>query len=352
MLARPNNRYRILIPRFFALSLCAVTTLSFAQGGFPTTVETVQVNASTMQSTVKAVGTLLAEASAELRAEVPGQVLEIHFSEGQRVRKGDELFSIEATVLRAEVNEARANAERSKAAFTRARELYAKKLVSANDYDTAEANMNVDVARLLSSEAKLYKTVIRAPFDGFVGLREINIGDYATVGQAVVDVVQLDPLRVEFSVPETLFPKIKAGLPIKVSADAYPGETFGGTITAVSPRIDVAGHSVAVRASLPNPSLKLRPGFFVRVDVTLAEKPDALLIPEEAIWPVGQDKTVYLVVDGKAVQRVVRIGERLPGKVEILSGLEAGDTVVTAGQMKLFDGADVQSKGAASAASN
>jgi membrane fusion protein (multidrug efflux system) len=303
-----------------------------------------------MQSSVRAVGTLLAEASAVLRAEIPGQILEVHFAEGQPVRKGAKLFSIEATVLEAEVNEARANAERSTSAFERASEMYTKKLISANDYDTAQANMNVDIARLLSSQAKLSKTVIRAPFDGFVGLREINIGDYATVGQAVVDVVQLDPLRVEFSVPETLLPKISAGQPVSVSVDAYPDETFDGIITAVSPRIDVAGHSVAARASLPNPSLKLRPGFFVRVNVTLTEKSDALLIPEEAIWPIGQDKTVYVVIDGKAHQRKVTLGERLPGQVEILSGVAVGEFVVTAGQMKLYEGAAVQMQEPASAA--
>jgi membrane fusion protein, multidrug efflux system len=340
------------IPRLIVFSLCAATTLAAAQGNFPTTVETAEVVTSTMQASVRAVGTLLAEASAVLRAEVPGQVLAIHFDEGQLVRKGDRLFSIEATVLEAEVNEAQANAERSTAAFERAREMYSKKLISANDYDTAEANRNVDVARLLSSRAKLAKTVIRAPFDGFVGLREINVGDYATVGQALVNVVQLDPLRVEFSVPETLMPKLAAGLPVSVNTDAYPDESFGGTITAVAPQIDVAGHSVAARASLPNAALKLRPGFFVRVSVTLAEKTDALMVPEEAIWPVGQDKTVYVVVDGKAQQRKVVLGERLPGQVEILSGLEAGETIVTAGQMKLHEGAAVQAKGSASAAQN
>jgi membrane fusion protein (multidrug efflux system) len=340
----------MLIPRILFPSLCLATSLAAAQGSFPTSVETIDVSTSTLQSSVKAVGNLLAEASAELRAEVPGQVLSVHFSEGQQVKKGAELFSIEATVLEAEVNEANANAERSTAAFERAREMYSKKLISANDYDTAQANMNVDVARLLSSRAKLHKTIIRAPFDGYVGLRHINIGDYATVGQAMVDVVQLDPLRVEFSVPETLLPKLAAGQSIEMASDAYPGETFSGTITAISPRIGVEGHSVAVRASLPNGALKLRPGFFVRVNVTLAEKTNAMLVPEEAIWPLGQQKTVYVVVDGKAQQRTVSIGERLPGQVEILSGLKVGETIVTAGQMKLYDGAAVQPKAAASSA--
>ena len=163
------------IVRILILLLCAAAPAAFAQGGFPTAVETIEVSTSPMQSSVRAVGTLIAEAAAVLRAEVPGQVLEVHFAEGQRVRKGDKLFSIEATVLEAEVNEAKANAERSTAAFERAQEMYSKKLISANDYDAAQANMNVDVARLLSSRAKLSKTIIRAPFDGYVGLRQFEL---------------------------------------------------------------------------------------------------------------------------------------------------------------------------------
>lgn len=320
---------------------------AFGQGGgwgnATITVETAEVVASELESSVKAVGTLTAEASATLRAEVPGQILAVHFQEGQPLEQGAPLYSIEATVLEAEVNEARANRNRSEAALERAQELFGKQLISGTDYDAARANYDVDVARLRSSQARLSKTVIRAPFDGFVGLRRINIGDYATVGQELVDVVRLDPLRVEFSVPETLLPKVRPGLPIHVYVDAYPGETFPGEITAVAPKSDVQGHSIEVRASLPNEGLKLRPGLFVRIDVSLGTKPNAILIPEQAIWPIGQNKTVYVIEDGKAHQRIVTIGERQPGAVEIVDGLEAGEIIVTAGQMKLYEGASVKS---------
>ena len=264
----------------------------------------------------------------------------------------DPLFAFEATVLEAQVNEARANAARSEAALKRAEELYRKKLISADDYDTARANYDVDAARLRSSRAVLSKMVIRAPFDGFAGIRRINVGDYATVGQELVDVVKLDPLRVNFSLPEILLAKVRPGLRVAVTTDAYPEDSFTGTITAIAPRADVAGHSIEVRANLPNPELRLRPGLFVRVNVSLGGREDAIVIPEEAIWPVGQDKTVFVVVDGKAVQRIVRIGTRQPGVVEILSGLEEGEVVVTAGQMKLHDGAAVQPVGGSSAATN
>ena len=325
------------------LVLMAISPALAQQGGGRTiTVELAEVTASELASSVRAVGTLEAEASATLRAEVAGQILAVHFEEGQPVEKGARLYSIEATVLQAVVNEARANADRSEAALRRAEELFAKQLISGTDYDAARANYNVDVARLRSSEARLSKTVIRAPFDGFVGLRRINIGDYATIGQELVDMVQLDPLRVAFSVPETLLPKVQPGQPVSIFVDAYPDETFSGEIIAVAPKTEVAGHSLEIRARLPNPDLKLRPGLFVRIEVSLGTKSEAVVIPEQAIWPLGQNKIVYVVEDGKAYQRAVRIGERKPGAVEITHGLSAGEIIVTAGQMKLFDGASVQ----------
>lgn len=323
------------------------SSLVLAQGGPPggpkITVETVEATTTTLRSTHRAVGTLLADASAELRAEVPGQVLALHFEEGQQVNKGDRLISIEATVLQAEVNEARANAERSQAEFKRAKELYAKHLISAADYDAAAANHNVDEARLHSSRSRLSKTEIRAPFSGYTGLRRINVGDYATTGQSLIDIVRLNPMRVDFSVPETMLPEIKVGQPIQVFVDAYRDESFDGKIIAISPKIDVQGHNIQVRGSVDNTELKLRPGLFARVQIELDRKENAIVIPEEAIWPVGQDKTVFVVVDGKAKQKVVDIGERDSGAVEILSGIESGDEVVTAGQLKLFDGAAVES---------
>jgi membrane fusion protein (multidrug efflux system) len=278
-----------------------------------------------------------------LRAEVPGQILAVHFREGEPLAKGAKLYSIEATVLEAEVNEARANVSRSEAALKRAEELQSKQLISGTDYDSARANYDVDVARLRSSRARLEKTVIRAPFDGFVGLRRINVGDYATVGQELIDVVQLDPLRVDFSVPEILLPNVRSGLSVQVTVDAYPDEVFTGKVIAISPSTDVQGHSLEVRASLPNDALKLRPGLFVNISISLGEKPDAIVIPEGAIWPVGQEKTVFVVADGKAQQRVVVLGERQPGLVEIAEGLSPGEVIVTAGQMKLHDGIKVRS---------
>lgn len=333
------------LARNLVIPLIAVSTAAMSQGGPPggrqITVESTVVQPQQLRTSVHAVGTVLADASARLRAEEPGQIVQLHFDDGQQVVKGDPLFSIEATVLEAEVNEARAVVEQSEAAYNRAKELIENRLISASDFDTARANYNVAVARLMSSETRLSKTVVRAPFDGTVGLRMINVGDYATVGQELVDVVRLDPLRLDFNVPETLLAHVKPRQKIDVSVGPYPGELFEGVITAIAPAIDVAGHSVAIRARLPNPELKLRPGLFAQVSVTMNVNPDALLVPEQAIWPIGQDKTIFVVVDGKAAQRTVEIGARQNSQVEVVSGLSAGDEVVTAGQLKIFDGAPV-----------
>ncbi len=319
---------------------------ALAQGGPPggraTTVESIVVEGSPLRSSVDAVGSILADASALLRAEVPGQVVGLHFRDGQAVATGDRLFSIEATVLEAENNEARANVEQREAAYNRAKELIDDSLISATDFDTARADYNVAVARKLSSDARLSKTVVRAPFDGFAGLRRINIGDYATIGQELVDIVRLDPLRVEFTVPETQLAKLREGQEVEVTVGAFPDEVFVGTVSAVAPLIDVAARSVTLRAELPNPGFRLRPGLFAKVSITLDTRPDALMVPEQAIWPIGNDKTVFVVEEGVARQRVVRLGEREPGRVEIVEGLNAGEELVTAGQMKIFDGAKVR----------
>ncbi len=327
--------------------LLFLPALALAQGGPPggrqVTVESMVVATTRLESTVDAVGTILADASAMLRTEVPGQVIERHFEDGQQVLKGDPLFSIEATVLEAEANEARANVDQSDAAYKRAQELVKDQLVSATEFDTARANYNVSIARLHSAESRLSKTVIRAPFDGFIGLRRINVGDYATVGQELVNVVRLDPLRVDFSVPETLLSRIQPGQKIAVTVGAFRDQVFEGEVTAIDPQIDVTGHSMAIRARLPNVDLRLRPGLFAQVAVSLEVKPNAIMVPEQAIWPIGNDKIIYVIEEGVANQRVVQLGDRKPGWVEVVSGLDVNEEIVVVGQMKLFPGAAVRS---------
>lgn len=332
--------------RIASLLLAAsITPMAFAQGGPPggmqMPVETAQVAAQPLEDSLATVGTLRADESVVLRPEIAGRIAKIHFEDGARVKAGAVLFSLDDSLLRAEVNEAAANVERSRRAFERAEELVGRQLVARSEHDNAKAAYGVDEARLASARARLDKLAIRAPFDGVVGLRQVSPGDFVEVGQALVNLVRLDPMQVDFRLPEVHLGRIAPGQPVKLVVDAYPGRSFEGSISAIDPQIDTSGRSALVRARVGNGDGLLRPGLFARVEVVLSRRADALVVPEQAIWPLGDKRHVFRVEDGVARLVEVQTGQRLPGKVEIVSGLSAGDVVVIAGQPKLRDGMPV-----------
>ncbi len=311
-------------------------------GGMPPTqVETVRVKARPLASQFETVGSLRADESVVIRPEVAGKIEKIHFTEGQRVPAGALLFSLDSALTQADLNEANANLENSRRANVRAIELASKQLISHADLDKAKASLGVDQARAASARTHLSKTQIRAPFEGVVGLREVSPGDYVNIGQALVDLVRLDPIEVNFSVPEIELGRLAVGQKVNLQVDAYPDEKFVGEIVAIAPTIDAAGRSATLRARVSNSGLKLRPGLFARVQIVFSTNPQALMIPEEAIWPQGEQKMVFVVNDGVAKLVPVTLGTREPGQVEVVTGLKVGDEVVTAGQLKLHDGAKV-----------
>lgn len=326
------------------LVLSALSPLALGQGGpggFPMPVETAQVVAQSLDEALTTVGTLRADESVVLRPEVAGRIEKIHFDDGERVKAGAPLFSLDAALPRAEANEAVANLERSRRAYARAQELVERQLIARSDFDAAKATFDVDQARLASARARLDKMVIRAPFGGVVGLRQVSPGDFVGVGQALVNVVRLDPMQVDFRLPEVQLGRVAPGQAVKLTVDAFPGRVFEGTVSAIDPQIDAGGRSALVRARVANGDGVLRPGLFARVEVVLARRAQALMVPEQAIWPLGDKRHVFRVEDGVARLVEVRTGQRLPGLVEIVSGLSAGDVVVTAGQLKIRDGMPV-----------
>jgi membrane fusion protein (multidrug efflux system) len=187
----------------------------------------------------------------------------------------------------------------------------------------------------------LDKTVIAAPFDGVLGLRSVSVGQYLAPGDPIFKLEAIDPLKVDFRVPEIYFANVRIGAEIKVTVDALPDENITGKVYAIDPLVDEQGRAIVVRATIPNKDRQLRPGLFTRVALVYDTIEAAILVPEQAIVPIGQDKFVFKVVDGKAAMTKVTIGERFLGRAEIPEGLVAGDTVVTAGQLKIRDGADV-----------
>ena len=307
-------------------------------------VEAVTVKAEPLQAGITTVGTLRADESVVIRPEINGRLVAVHFEEGQRVAQGDKLFSMDASVTEADLREAQANYENARRGNERATDLGARQLLSRSDVDTARAQLGVTQARVASARAQLEKTTIVAPFNGVIGLREVSVGEVLSPGQALVNLVRLDPMEVDFSLPEGELAAVAAGQPVRLTVDAFPDKFFTGEVMAIEPVIDVNSRSAKVRARVPNPDYLLRPGLFARVTLEVGEAgASAIVIPEQALLQEGETRFVYVVKDGKAARAVVKTGQRLPGRVAIVEGLSDGDQVITAGQAKpmMFEGAGV-----------
>jgi membrane fusion protein (multidrug efflux system) len=310
-------------------------------GGFAVPVEAVTVAVERVDLTIPAVGSLRSNESVALSPEIAGRVNEILAEEGQAVSAGAPVARLDQSVYKAEIAEIEANLALSRANFKRADELLRKKAGTQRARDEAEAELRANEAKLVLAQAMLDKTVIAAPFAGVLGLRSVSVGQYLAPGDPIFKLEAIDPLKVDFRVPEVYFGNVRAGAVIKVTVDALPDAELAGTVYAIDPLVDEAGRAVVVRATVPNKDRRLRPGLFARVALIYDTIEAAIFVPEEAIMPIGQDKFVFKVVDGKAAMTKVTIGERLLGRAEIREGLAAGDTVVTAGQLKIRDGADV-----------
>jgi membrane fusion protein (multidrug efflux system) len=311
--------------------------------GGPAPVEVVELMPVRVQESITAVGSLRSNESVVLRPEVAGRIATIGFRDGQPVRRGQLLIGLDATLNEAEVAQARAEFDLANSNLKRTEDLASKNFVSSSAQDQAASSVQVAEAKLKLAEARLAKMRIVAPFDGVVGIRSVSIGDYVKDGADLVNVEDIRTLKADFRLPERFLAQLRAGQVVEVVADALPDERFAGVIEAINPRIDSGGRAVEMRARLDNTKARLRPGMFVRVRVITGERADALMAPEEAIVPSGDDFFAFRIVDGKAMRVKVRPGVRHDGKVEILEGLAAGDRVVVAGHQRLVrDGLPVR----------
>jgi membrane fusion protein (multidrug efflux system) len=320
--------------------------LPAAPGAGAVTVEAVKVATQSLPQSITAVGSLRSDESVTLRPEVAGRISSIAFREGERVAKGAMLVRLDPAVPQAEAAQSRANLVLAKTKYDRAVDLAKSNFISGQARDEAENNLKVAEAAVQLAEAKLAKMDLRAPFSGIIGLRSVSLGDYVKEGADLVNLESIDPLKVDFRVPEIYMRQVQVGQPLQVQLDALPGKTFEGKVFAVNPLIDAAGRSVVIRAMVRNPDTSLRPGMFARVRLITRDAQDALVLPEQALVPQGDQQFVYRVIDGKAVRTKVEVGLRRDSKVEILNGVDKGDVVVSAGQLKLRDGAPVTVAGA------
>jgi membrane fusion protein (multidrug efflux system) len=313
-----------------------------AKGAAPAPVEVVELVPQRVVEELNAVGTLRAHQSVILRPEVTGRVASIGFRDGQHVRKGQLLIGLDAALLEAEAAQVRAELELAQANLRRTADLARQNFVSSSAQESAESNVTVLAARLQLAQARLDRMRIVAPFDGVVGLRAVSIGDVVKDGTDLVNLEDVSRLKVDFRLPERLFARLLVGQPIEVTADAVPGAVHRGRVDAINPRIDPGGRSLEVRAELPNPRGSLRPGMFVRVRVIAGDRAEALLAPEAAVVPQGDQFFVFRVVDGRAQRVPVTLGVRREGQVELISDLRAGDRIVTAGMRVQRDGQPVR----------
>ncbi|MEZ5590586.1 MAG: efflux RND transporter periplasmic adaptor subunit [Gammaproteobacteria bacterium] len=308
-------------------------------GGMPVIAATVETRELVDQ--LKAIGTLEAEAAAEIRPEVVGIVREIDFKEGQRVEQGEVLAIIDDSVYQAELAKAKAEYELARVSSRRNEALRRTGVTSAQQIDEAAANLGVSKASLDLAQIRLDKTRVRAPFSGIAGFRNVSAGDYADSSSILTQVVQTDPIKVEFDVAERYLSSLDIGKTVDIKVDAWPETNFQGKLYAIDPQVDPDTRTIRVKAIIDNPDGKLLPGMFAYVEMVAASRPNALVIPEEAVIPTPQGAVVMKVVDGKAAMASVTLGLRLAGEVEVISGLQVGDQVITAGYQKVGPGSPV-----------
>jgi membrane fusion protein, multidrug efflux system len=315
-------------------------------GGNPpisaTMVEAAQVKTSTLAQGITAVGTLRSDESIVIRPEVAGRIAEILFQEGKPVRKGAALVRFDASVQRAELQQAEANLNLNKSKHERAIDLQKKGFISSQAKDEAESNFRVAQASHDLASAKLTKLEIKAPFSGTIGLRSVSVGDYIRDGQDIANLEALDPLKVDFRVPEIFLKQVASGQSLQVNLDAFPNQAFDGKVLAINPLLDANGRSIVIRAVVKNADARLRPGMFARVRLLVSDVQEAMTIPEQALLPQGEEFYVFRVADGRALRVKVDIGQRREGVVEVLRGIAKDDVIVTAGQLKIRDGAPVK----------
>jgi membrane fusion protein (multidrug efflux system) len=313
-----------------------------APGGFAVAVETAPAAVGPVREEVSAVGTLRSSESVVVRPEISGRIAQIEFDEGKPVRKGQLLVALDDSVSAAEMQQAKANLALQSSNYQRTVELARDNFVSANAKDQALNNLRVAEASLALAQAKLAKTRILAPFSGIIGIRQVSVGDYVKEGQDLATLEDIGSLKVDFRIPELYLTSLRRGQGVEVETDALAGKTYTAVLDAIDPLVDQNGRSLVLRAKLKNVDGALRPGMFVRTRLIIAERPAALTVPEEALVPVGSSQYVFRVRGGKAERIKVDTGVRRNGRVEIVAGLNAGDVVVTAGQIKLRDGVAVR----------
>lgn len=316
----------------------------------PTPVAAMVIRPETLPQSVEAIGALQAVRQVTLAPEVAGRVVEIHFEAGMTVAEGTPLVQLYDAPQRADRAAAVSRNRFAELQSSRSRGLAPSGFVSQEVLQQREEELNQAKAAIAQLDAQIAQRVIRAPFAGEIGLRRVNLGQYVNAGDALATLTALDTLYVNFSVPQQELSRLHVGGAVAVRTDAYPDRTFDAKINAIEPVVAADTRNVAVQATFANPDRLLRPGLYVTADVELAPRTDAIVVPATAIQTGASGESALLVRDGKAVAVPIVTGQRVGERIVVERGLKAGDTIVTAGQLRVQPGGAVQVADAAPAA--
>ncbi|MCH9769312.1 MAG: efflux RND transporter periplasmic adaptor subunit, partial [Gammaproteobacteria bacterium] len=316
------------------------------------TVSTTPVVLKTWHPELHAVGTLKAINGVEVSPELAGQIREIYFSSGQIVKMAQPLIQIDDDLDRQQLKNDMAQMQLNKVNYQRQLQLYETRATPKSSLDDAAAKLVQSQAAVEADRVRIAKKLIKAPFAGKLGIRNVNLGQYVKPGDNLVPLQQLNPLHCDFTLPEQDLKFLAVGLPINIKVEAYPGELFNGKLTGVNSLINVNTRTVVARATIPNTDNRLYPGVFADVDVVLPVLNNVITIPQTAITYSLYGDTAYVVTEsGKdkkgqpilmAKQRFIQVGERRGNVAQILKGLKPGEIVVTAGQLKLQNDTEIK----------
>jgi membrane fusion protein (multidrug efflux system) len=316
----------------------------------PTAVTTVVAKSDTWPSTLNVIGTAAAIQGVTVSADLPGTVYKIHFESGQAVHAGDILVELDTREEHAQLAAAESDRDLAQVNFKREQQLVKEGVVPRSEYDNAEAQMKSTEAKVGEIKATIERKTVLAPFSGILGIRQINLGQYLSAGQAIVSLQSLNPIYVNFGVPQQESPRVQVGRTLRLSSDDLPGVTFSGRVTAIDSVVNEATRNIQVQATLSNPGGKLRPGMFVQVELGLGSSRAVIPLPASAIDYAPYGDSVFVVTDlkdpkGKTYrgvrQQFVRVEGSRGDQVGVVSGINPGDEVVSSGVFKLRNGASV-----------
>ena len=321
----------------------------------PTAVDAKSVRVDNIIVNMEIIGNLRASDAIDVTSEVNGIVTEIKFTEGQAIKKGDILFLLDASIEKAEISIQKADVNKWTALLERRQRLArsAEKLSETKniaitrldqlltDETEALAQLQIAKAALQIAERRFDKKIVRAPFNGIVGLKLKSIGEYLEPGEVITSLDSIDPIELDFEVPESAISALKIGAEINAVTRAWGNEVFSGIVKSINTRVNLESRSITVRAKINNTNLKLKPGMFMIVKLPVVTHKNAIIIPEEAVLTDGTLRTVYVIKDGITNSKAVKLGQRLPGEVEVLEGISSNAIVITGGIQKVRDGSKV-----------